>query len=171
MSLRMRPRFTATVVLPPGEVLDRFRAAASTGRLPCRVDVMEGLAELSPRRRDQHVWSPYLKLVVDPVPGDDTVAHLDGRYGPNASLWTFFVALYAVAFICGGVALLWAYSQHILDRPPVALWGTGAAVAMAGAVWTAGQVGQRFAQEQMDLIHRTVHEVIGDAIREEHREG
>lgn len=167
MSLRMRPRFTATVALSPGEVLERFRVAAAVGRLPCRVDVMEGLAELSPRRRDQHVWSPYLKLVVDPQPGDAGASRLDGRFGPNPSLWTFFVALYAVSFICGGVALLWAYSQHILDRPPVALWGTAAAAVVAALVWGASQVGQRFAQAQMAMIHRTVHDVLGDELSED----
>lgn len=199
MRLRMRPRFVLHVALPPEAVLARLREASWSGALPCRVTLLDGLAELAPRRVEKRVWSPYLKLVVDPaeVPPDaqmsqaqapdaqvpdapqapdalqaplrapqpqQAAARLDGRFGPNANLWTFFVALYAIAGILGGIALLWAYSQTLLGNAPTALWGTLAAAIMALLVWIAAQVGQHCAEGQMQMLYDAVHDTVADAL-------
>lgn len=163
MDLRMRPRFELPVRLSPEAVLARFRDAAATGRLPCRANVMDGLVEFSPRRRDHQVWSPYLKLVVHPCGGGVASSSvLDGRFGPNGSLWTFFMGLYAVAFVSGSVALLWGWAQLTMDERPMAFAFVGVSAVLALLVWGAGQVGQRLANEQMRMLHDAVVEELAD---------
>lgn len=161
----MRPRFERSVRLSPEEVLARFREASAARRLPCRVNVMVGLAEFSPRRDEHRVWSPYLKLVVNPDPdGREDHAVLDGRFGPNGSLWTFFMGLYAVAFVSGSVALLWAWAQLLMEQRPLAFLFVVLSAVLAGLVWGAGQVGQRLADGQMRMLHDAVMAELADVV-------
>lgn len=156
MNLRMRPRFTLDVRIPPAEVLARFREAQVSRRLPCRVSILDGFAEFSPPREQHRVWSPYLKLVAWPDPSTGGT-RLDGRFGPNGSLWTFFMAMYAGLLVIGSVALLWAWTQWMmLDQTPIAFAVVAACIAGAGVVYGAGKLGERLADDQMRLLHDAV---------------
>lgn len=177
----MRPRFTLDVDLTRQEVKDRFHARLRD--LPCHVNILDVQLECRPHRTEAHLWSPYLKLLIHPVdpenpdlllddipdhlkpPGTDTDPHhhtvrLEGYFGPSPSLWTFFMALYAISIVIGAMSLLTAFSQWQLDQAPVAIWGTAFALLQALLVYLASQLGQRFAQDQMRLIYHTIHDVL-----------
>ena len=162
MDLRMRPRFTLAVRIPPDEVLARFREAQAARRLPCRVCILDGFAEFSPRAQEHRVWSPYLKLVAWPD-ADTGGTRLDGRFGPNGSLWTFFMAIYAGLLVIGSVAILWAWTQWmLLDQTPIALAVVAACIAGAGVVYGAGRLGQHLADDQMRALHDAVVAELAD---------
>ena len=182
MTLRMRPRFTFDVELTRQEVRRRFETQAR--ELPCHVTVLDVQVECRPHRRDAHLWSPYLKLLIHPLDPEDTnrlleeelhsqdpnseehsdpehqAVRLEGSFGPNPSLWTFFMALYAISIVTGTMALLATFSQWQLNQPLIALWGVAFALILALLVWLASQLGQRFAQEQMSLFYNTIGNVL-----------
>ncbi len=66
-------------------------------------------------QKEAHFWSPQLHLEINEL--EDGNSRLFGLFGPNPTLWTFFMFLHfgvATFFIIFGI---WAYSSAALDRP------------------------------------------------------
>ncbi|MGB5555538.1 MAG: GTP-binding protein [Flavobacteriaceae bacterium] len=64
---------------------------------------------------ENHFWSPQLHLEI--VETDTITCKLFGVFGPNPTLWTFFMFLHfgvATLFIALGI---WAYSSATLHKP------------------------------------------------------
>lgn len=60
-------------------------------------------------------WTPHLHLEL--VPKSDSETHIRGLYGPDPTLWTFFMFLH---FIIAGIFFIFgaiAYSDYILKNP------------------------------------------------------
>lgn len=60
-------------------------------------------------------WSPHLHLELEPK--SETETHIRGLYGPDPTLWTFFMFLH---FVIAGVFLVFcaiAYSDSVLKNP------------------------------------------------------
>lgn len=165
MTIRMRPRFTLSVSLSKEEVMERFRDQRQAGNICCQVQLLDVQVEFAPFQKDQHIWSPYLKLLVDQEP--DGSSTLRGSFGPNANLWTLFMGAYAVCFVTGSMALLGAFSQWQLGQSLSALFVVALCLIGAVLVWLAGQLGQRLAQDQMVAIHQCVHAVLGESVLSE----
>jgi hypothetical protein len=164
VELRLRPRFGLSVDLSPEQVMERFERAASAEASPCVVYVLDEQVEMTVRADRRHFWSPYLKVLVDPR---ERHSALRGKFGPNINVWTMFVAAYAVLFVVGSVGLFIATSQLQLGQPPSGLWLTGACLFVATLVWMAGKLGQRWAYDQMVLIHQFVHELFADVVADQ----
>ncbi len=154
-ALRMRPRFRRRVTLSPDEVMERFEECLNSADCPYVTQFHEHQVEITVPDKDQHFWSPYLNLLVEP---DDSGAELDGRFGPNISVWTMFVAAYAVLGISGGVGLMMGFSQMSLGQPTTGFGvALGCLVAIA-AVYGIAMIGQRLAGPQMDEIRSFVEQ-------------
>lgn len=64
---------------------------------------------------ENNYWSPQLHLEIEE--SDDQNSRLHGVFGPNPTIWTFFMFLHfgvATVFVILGV---WAYSGASLNRP------------------------------------------------------
>lgn len=153
---RMRPRFEAVVPRAPSNLLAEIHRRLSAPDCPYSGTIAGHHALLHMRRELQHTWSPYLDLAVEQHARG---ALLRGRFGPHPSLWTFFVALYAICAFVGLAAAIMGFAQWSLSFPPTALWGIPVTVALALVVYAIALIGQGLAQEQMHLLRAFLNEL------------
>ena len=165
MTVRMRPRFELGVSLNRDAAYERIKQRLDEEVVPWHVALLNEQIEISPHNRDLHFWSPYLKVRLE----EDEAGHttLRGVFGPNINLWTFLLAIYAVCGLLGVTGLLVAYSQWFLDQTMTGLALTAVCALISALVWGASQLGQRFAQEQMQGIHDFIVNTYDDVLLEE----
>ncbi len=100
----------------------------------------------------QHLWSPQLHLEFENL--DDSKCKLYGVFGPNPTLWTFFMFLHfgvATIFIILGI---WAYSSASLNRPYGLQLGLMVFMLMLWFVLYAfGRAGRHKGKPQMRELH------------------
>ena len=160
MSLRMRPRFGLTVVASPDAVMDHVRAVRGRPELGCKIQLLDRQLEVSVPPAERHFWSPFLNILVED--GPEGGAALRGQFGPNANVWSLFLAGYAIVSITGAMGLVLATSQLQLGGAPVGFVVAGACLVAGVMIWGAGQVGQRLARAQMVALHRRVIALLGE---------
>lgn len=159
-ALRMRPRFRMTVELTPDEVVEELRACVDAKNCPFVTRFHQHQVEITIPESDQHFWSPYLNLLIDP---DDSGALIDGRFGPNVSVWTMFVAAYAILSLIGSVGLIMGFSQLSLGESPGGLWVAAICLVLIAAVYGLALVGQNLAKPQMNRIREFVETTFSDS--------
>lgn len=108
----LRPRFQLELSTPKEQLLESFEKSQIPPFLVKRLDE-HVFIKFSPEHN--HFWSPQLHLEIDGL--NKTSSKLHGVFGPNPTLWTFFMFLHfgvATIFIILGV---WAYSSASLNKP------------------------------------------------------
>lgn len=93
------------------------------------------------------MWSPQLIVDVDAV--DLDASRLVARFGPHPSVWTLYLAGYAVSCLVGMMSGVFAMAQLILDETPWAFWGVPLAALFSAALYFAALFGQGLSKEQM----------------------
>ena len=161
MNLRLRPRFSLRVDLSAQQVQQRFAPCVDSSDAPFDLFLDDDQVEMTVPERERHFWSPYLKLRIRREEGTTV---LRGKFGPNIHVWSMFLAAYAVLVLTGSAGLMIGASQWMIGQPPTGLWLLAGCVLLSVVVWLAGQIGRRWAYDQMVDIHRFVHERLADAI-------
>ncbi len=167
MDLSMRPRFSttttryATIIDALEGLTEAFEAVEET---PCRVECFyEQQLEVRVAASHRHIWSPQLKLWV--TQHEDHV-HLRGIFGPEANVWTMFMAGYAVGGMTSLVGVMVLFSQMSLKGGE--RWGVGVLVVglvVMAMVYGLSQAGRYFAREEMKLMYRTTRQsVLGEQV-------
>ncbi len=163
MPARMRPRFEVVVSCPSQAAADRLSAALEQVDAPCRGRVFGGHAVLYVLDREERVWSPFLSL--------DLVGHPEGTlvrglFGPKPSVWSLFMAAYA---ICGFLAVFasgFAFAQWSIGKPPWALAVFPLAALGALATYALARYGQQRGRDQMDRLRGFLDDALR-AVRQE----
>lgn len=153
----MRPRFEMVAPHTPAEVTRRLRAALAQPGTPWRGEVYGPHSVVYVPLAEEHVWSPFLTLDLQ-WQGEGTL--IRGRFGPKPSIWTLFVAAYAVCGCLAFFALAFGWSQWWIGQPAWALamlpvTGIGALV-----VYGLARHGQRRGQGQMEALRRFLAEAV-----------
>lgn len=107
----LRPRFQLELSEANENILENF---ANSEISPFVVKRLDEHVFIKFNKKENHFWSPQLHLEIDKV--DEKNCTLYGVFGPNPTLWTFFMFLHfgvATVFIILGV---WAYSSAALDK-------------------------------------------------------
>jgi hypothetical protein len=146
----LRPRFQDHLDEPASEVLGRIENA---GGNPILVKRMDDHLFIRFDEGERHFWSPQLQLeILDEEQGGCRVY---GLYGPNPTLWTFFMFLHfgvATLFIILGI---WAYSSASLGKPYGVLVGGMAAMLIVWfAFYAFGRAGRARGKPQMQQLYR-----------------
>ena len=145
----LRPRFQIQLDRPKDTALDSFENGKSDPFVVKRID---DHVFIKFNKKNIHFWSPQLHLEINEV--DDASSRLYGLFGPNPTLWTFFMFIHfgvATFFIIFGI---WAYSYAALDEP----YGLqiGAMVFMV-VLWFVlygfGRAGKRKSKPQMNELY------------------
>ncbi|MDG1571957.1 GTP-binding protein [Robiginitalea sp. M366] len=146
----LRPRFQEPQPAPAAQVLETLGAA---GHPPVEAKRLDDHVFLKFTAEARHFWSPQLHLEVLETEGQDGCT-VYGVFGPNPTLWTFFMFLHfgvATIFLILGV---WAYSSASLGQPY-----TGLLIAMGGMVvlWFVlygfGRAGRARGKPQMHQLY------------------
>ncbi len=110
-------------------------------------------------KKETNFWTPQLHLEINEV--DDKNSKLYGLFGPNPTLWTFFMFLHfgiATLFITLGI---WAYVSASLGKPFFLQVGLMVTLTL---IWVAlyifGRLGKQKGRPQMETLHRFMMEVL-----------
>lgn len=162
----LRPRFQTVLQAPAQRVLERFDQAEAPSFLIKRVD---DHIFIRFREKESHFWSPQLQLEIledSELGGEKGHCRIYGLFGPNPTLWTFFMFLHlgvATLFIIFGI---WAYSSAALGHP----YGgqVGAMIGMV-VVWFAfyffGRAGKAKGKPQMNALFGFFNSCIAAEVR------
>jgi len=155
---RMRPRFEVVVPQPAPDVLAHIQTRLDDPDCLCTGSIVGKHVHLEVPPADRTYWSPHLWVDVYPSEGASLI---HGLFGPHPSVWTMFIAMYAVLGFGAVLALLIAFSQYTLGRPPTALWAVPLTTALAVIVYLVALTGQRLSYAQMVQLREIVDAAVG----------
>ena len=152
----LRPRFQLELSDSKEQLLEDFAKAEVPPFLVHRLD--EHIF-IKFNTKNNHFWSPQLHLEIEAL--DEESSKLYGVFGPNPTLWTFFMFLHfgvAMIFLILG---FWAYSSASLNKPykfQLVLMG------FMGILWVVlyifGRSGKHKGKPQMEELYRFMMNVM-----------
>ena len=107
----LRPRFQLQIPKNKENVLSKFEGLKQH---PFLVKRLDDHVFIKFNQKEHHFWSPQLHLEIDEV--DDISCKLYGVFGPNPTLWTFFMFVHFVVATLFIIIGIWAYSSASLDK-------------------------------------------------------
>ena len=158
---RLRPRFDARYPVEPAALIARVEERLRDPRAACQGLLTEDQIELRIHPRARRFWSPQLVVRVEDD-GGETVA--SGRFGPDAHVWSLFLAIYAFVVIAAGFAMMWGIAQLMLDEAPWAFLAAPAALVLIALIYSAAGVGQRLGHEQTEVLLRCLEDSAGEPL-------
>jgi hypothetical protein len=108
----LRPRFQLDLGSNNEQLLTSFE---KTTKQPFQIKRLDDHLFIKYTKEKVHFWSPQLHLEITEI--DKKNSRLYGLFGPNPTLWTFFMFLHfgvATVFIILGI---WAYVSASLNKP------------------------------------------------------
>ena len=153
----LRPRFQIELSSSNENVLVAFE---KTNTPPFLVKRMDDHVFIKFNTSDLHFWSPQLHLEI--VNNKDLkTSKIYGLFGPNPTLWTFFMFLhFGVATIFIAISI-WAYSSAVLGKTYSLQLGL---MLFMIVIWIGfyafGRAGRNKGKAQMHLLHEFMHDVI-----------
>ncbi|MBC8770394.1 GTP-binding protein [Arenibacter sp. BSSL-BM3] len=145
----LRPRFRINLNGPAKSILQLFQNADTSHFI---VKISDHHVFIKFNKSESHFWSPQLQIeVVDQEDGNSIIY---GLFGPNPTLWTFFMFVHfgvATLFIFFGV---WAYSNNALGKEIGLQLALMALMVVAWVVlYVFGRIGKRKGKPQMHQLH------------------
>jgi len=154
--IALRPRFQLELSGSKEELLTAFENSETKPFLVKRID--EHIF-IKFNQQNNHFWSPQLHLEIDII--DEKNSKLYGVFGPNPTLWTFFMFLHfgvATIFI---VLSIWAYSSASLNKPYGLQLGLMIFMVILWFVlYFFGRAGKRKGRPQMQELYQFMMEVL-----------
>ncbi|MDE3742761.1 GTP-binding protein [Maribacter polysaccharolyticus] len=153
----LRPRFQLQLNQPKDLVLKSFEIKNTP---PFIVKRMDDHVFIKFNRENVHFWSPQLHLEINDA--EEGGCKVFGLFGPNPTLWTFFMFLhFGVATVFIGLGI-WAYSSASLGRPIGLHIGLMAVMVILWFVLYAfGRAGRSKGKPQMHELHRFMNQRLG----------
>ncbi|WP_291866772.1 GTP-binding protein [Maribacter sp.] len=157
--IALRPRFQLDIEQPSEELLIAFDTKP---KAPFLVNRLDNHIFIKFNTEETHFWSPQLHLeITNTTP---TASKIYGLFGPNPTLWTFFMFLhFGVATIFIALSI-WAYSSATLNKPytmqlilmliMVLVWFT---------LYAFGRAGRKKGKPQMHMLHKFMNTTLGIA--------
>jgi hypothetical protein len=146
----LRPRFQLELTGNKEPILEAFKNAE---KAPILVKRMDDHLFIKFEKKETNFWTPQLHLEINDL--DDKNSKLYGLFGPNPTLWTFFMFLHfgvATLFIALGI---WAYVSVSLNKPYFLQIGLMVLlVFMWVALYIFGRLGKRKGRPQMEVLHQ-----------------
>ncbi|WP_299800165.1 GTP-binding protein [uncultured Maribacter sp.] len=144
----LRPRFQLQIPKNKENVLIMFEGLKEDPFLVKRLDEH---VFIKFNQKEHHFWSPQLHLEIDEV--DDISCKLYGVFGPNPTLWTFFMFIHFVIATLFIIIGIWAYSSASLNKDYHIQVGI---MIMLTALWFvlyfAGRSGKKKGKPQMQQL-------------------
>ncbi|MEP3208625.1 MAG: GTP-binding protein [Maribacter sp.] len=146
----LRPRFQLELSGAREELLQSFEKKQVEPFLVKRIDEH---VFIKFNKKNNHFWSPQLHLEFDEL--DKKSSKLYGVFGPNPTLWTFFMFLHfgvATVFV---ILAIWAYSSASLDKPYGLQLGLMVFMTLLWFVlYFFGRAGKQKGKPQMEELYR-----------------
>lgn len=155
----LRPRFKRTISQSSTVILDRLEATKET-QVDFVVSRVDNHVFIRIPKNKQHFWSPQLHVEVDEI--DEQQCELRGLFGPNPTVWTFFMFLHflvACLFIGFGI---WAYTNVTLKASYGIQLGLLFFMMLVWfALYFAGRMGKATGKSEMIALHDFLNRIVG----------
>ncbi len=151
----LRPRFQLELTKAKEEALEAMEKAVNNEYLVKRID---DHVFIKFPKKTIHFWSPQLHLEINDSGEEHCKVY--GLFGPNPTLWTFFMFLHFGVATFFTILGIWAYSSASLGKP----YGlqVGAMIFMV-IIWFTlyafGRAGRRKGKPQMRELFQFMREV------------
>lgn len=156
----LRPHFDLWVALPPDEALARLGTAFNEPAVTWEGDMRGSHVQLMVPEGQRNLWSPWLTFEVN---AEDHGTLFTGRFAPHPSVWTMYMAMYAIiGFSALGLAFF-GLSQWIAGQAPTALWALPVGAVLAALLYGLAFVGQGLTAQQMCGMRSFVAGLFEDA--------
>lgn len=152
----LRPHFDVQVPQDLETTLAQLADAFEEG--PFDGKVLGGHAQLMIPAERRHMWSPWLTFEIR---AEDDGTRLEGRFAPHPTIWTLYLALYAMLGFSALGLTFFGLSQSIAEQSPTALWGVPVCLGLAAALFGLGFVGKGLTGQQMAAMRRFVQGAVG----------
>lgn len=157
----LRPRFRITLAVDPGQVKAAFDKPPEP---PLVVKQLDEHVFIRFDKAHTNAWTPQLHLELSSFDPGKTMVH--GVFGPNPTLWTFFMFLHfgvATAFV---ILAVFAYSKHVVgDSIALYLGGMVMLVLAWFAFYAFGRLGRENGKPQMEELKTFLRSRIADMPR------
>jgi len=115
--------------------------------------------QLVVRRKERHVWSPWLSFEAKER-GPETL--VTGRFAPHPGFWTGYMAAFgSLAFTATGLGFF-GLSQWLAGLSPTMLWSLPVCGVLALLLYLSGFLGQSITREQMTDMRRFMQSCFPD---------
>ncbi len=152
----LRPRFQFELPCTKEVVLEVFE---KTEKEPFLVKRLDDHVFIKFNTDKIHFWSPQLQLEINAI--DDKNSKLYGLFGPNPTLWTFFMFLHFGVATIFTVLGVWAYSSSSLNKPYGVQLGLMAFMMVLWfTLYLFGRVGKQKGKPQMQELHKFMMETL-----------
>ena len=154
----LRPRFQLQLDSTKDTILKSFE---NIDQPPFVVKRMDDHVFLKFNKEHVHFWSPQLHLEINDIE-EGSGSKLYGLFGPNPTLWSFFMFLhFGVATLFIGLGI-WAYSSASLGRS----YGLQVAlmifmVLLWFVLYAFGRAGRSKGKPQMRELHNFMNQILG----------
>lgn len=152
----LRPRFQLELSVAKEELLQSFENSQIN---PFLVKRLDDHVFIKFNNKNNHFWSPQLHLEIESL--DEKNSKLYGVFGPNPSLWTFFMFLHfgvATIFIILGI---WGYSSSSLNKPySLQLGLMGFMTLLWFVLYFFGRAGKQKGKPQTQDLYRFMMDVL-----------
>jgi len=152
----LRPRFQLKLNDPKETLLEGFENADQPPFLAKRID---DHVFIKFNGEEIHFWSPQLHLEI--IDDEEGGSNIYGLFGPNPTLWTFFMFLhFGVATIFIGLGV-WAYSSATLGHPYGLQIGLMVFMVILWFIlYFFGRAGKSKGKPQMQELHHFMNRVL-----------
>ena len=152
----LRPRFQLELPIDKEKILASFEKSKGHTFIIQRIDD-HVFIKLNPKHI--HFWSPQLHLEINEV--DDKESKLYGLFGPNPTLWTFFIFIHFGVATIFTILGIWAYVNFTLQKPIILQSGL---MVMMVLIWLAlyvfGRLGRKKGKPQMKELHSFMMKIV-----------
>ncbi len=107
----LRPRFQIEVAGATDQLLSIFENAETP---PFLVKRLEEHVFIKYNKKQHHFWSPQLHLELESI--NNISSRIYAVFGPNPTLWTFFMFIHFIIGTLFIITAIWAYSSASLDK-------------------------------------------------------
>lgn len=113
--IRLKLRFYRDVTQNIDEIRQKFENYAKSDNRNCSIKMNHNHIWFNIPKNQKEYWSPHLHLELEEKSVSET--HIRGLFGPDPTLWTFFMFLH---FVIAGIFIIFgmiAYSNYSLKEP------------------------------------------------------
>ena len=153
----LRPRFQLVLNSEKEQLLSNFSPLEHHAIQCKRLD--EHLF-LKFKAKDHHFWSPQLHLEIV-ANEEDNSCTVYGVFGPNPTLWTFFMFLhFGIALLFIAISI-WAYSSFALHKPYGVQVGLMVLmIVLWFSFYAFGRIGKQKGRPQMQELYNLMEETL-----------
>mgnify|MGYP003630248791 FL=1 len=154
----MRPKFEFNFPIEQPRALDLLKSIMDNNDHPIEGRAAGNHLMLVIPTKDRHFWSPWLNL--EAIDESSKTTHIKGRFSPNPAVWTGFMMVYASLLVLAFLTIIFAFAQLIMHNQPWALQFLIPIILIAATMYWSSLIGQRIAQDQMQLLYRVTLETL-----------